>query len=181
MRVVLIAARSDNNVIGKEGRIPWHLPADLRRFKALTTGHIIIMGRKTFQSIGRPLPDRLTVVVTRDPNYAHSGVTVVHSPEAALAFAEQGLFSPTQQGGVDVFVCGGADIYRLALPFANRMYLTQVHTVVRGDVLFPDFSSDEWELTESDPHEADDKNVFDYTFEVWVRRDQVSGVRLQGK
>ena len=161
MKVALIAARSDNNVIGSEGRIPWHLPADLKHFKALTVGHAIMMGRKTFESIGKPLPDRLTVVVSRNRDYKRAGITVVHSPEAALAFADQ--------NETEVFVCGGAEIYRLALPLANRMYLTRVHTVVRGNVLFPEFSSKEWQLTESDPHKADDKNAFDYTFEVWER------------
>ena len=169
MSVALIAARSENDVIGHGGKIPWHLPTDLKRFKALTTGHVIIMGRKTFESIGRPLPDRLTVVISRDTGYTRPGITVVHSPEAALEYAEQGLLTPGQRDGGDILVVGGAEIYRLALPFTERMYLTRVHAVVRGSVLFPEFSMKEWTLTESERHPADAKNEHDYTFEVWDR------------
>ncbi len=169
MSVALIAARSENDVIGHDGKIPWHLPADLKRFKALTTGHVIIMGRKTFESIGRPLPDRLTVVISRDTSYTSPGVTVVNSPEAALAYAEQGLLTLGRRDGGEIFVVGGAEIYRLALPFAERMYLTRVHAVVRGSTLFPEFSMEEWTMTESERHSADAKNEYDYTFEVWER------------
>ena len=171
MSVALVAARSENGVIGHGGKIPWHLPADLKHFKALTTGHVIIMGRKTFESIGRPLPDRLTVVISRDTGYTRPEITVVNSPEAALEYAEQSVLTPGARDGGDIFVVGGAEIYRLALPFAKRMYLTRVHAVVRGSVMFPEFSMEEWTLTESERHPSDVKNEYEYTFEVWDRRE----------
>ncbi len=134
MSVALIAARSENGVIGHGGKIPWHLPADLKHFKALTTGNVIVMGRKTFEAIGRPLGNRLTVVISRDTGYTSPGITVVNSPEAALEYAEQGLLTPGQRDGGEIFVVGGAEIYRLALPFAERMYLTRIHAVEKADV-----------------------------------------------
>ena len=170
MRVALIAARSENDVIGQEGKIPWHLSADLRRFKALTTGHTLIMGRKTFESIGRPLPERVTIVVSRSQGYAAAGVTVVHSLEDALAVAERGASTSGSPDHARLFVCGGAEVYRSALPIANHMHLTRVHTVVQGDVRFPEFSVDEWQRTATARHDADERNAFDYTFEEWERK-----------
>jgi dihydrofolate reductase len=120
MTVALIAAKAENGVIGREGELPWHLPADLKHFKALTTGHAIVMGRKTFESIGRLLPDRRTVIVTRNPNYQQEGATVVRRFEDAVTLGET----------EDIFVIGGAEIFRRSLPLADRLYLTVVHATL---------------------------------------------------
>ncbi len=178
MTVSLIAARSENDVIGRHGAIPWHLPADLQHFKRLTTGHTIVTGRKTFQSIGRPLPGRRTVVITRNPDFGPEDVTVVSSLGEALRTAEQDPFET--DGRVEVFVVGGGEIYKQALPLAGWMYLTRVHTVVDGNVRFPEFTEEEWELRSSVRHAADEKNPHDYTFEVWGRRGEGRGERGEG-
>ena len=175
MIVSLIAARSENDVIGQDGGIPWHLPADLQHFKRLTTGHTIVTGRKTFQSIGRPLPGRRTVVITRNPDFGADGATVVSSLDEALRTAEKDPFET--DGRVEVFVVGGAEIYEQALPLAGRMYLTRVHTVIDGNVRFPEVAEEEWELRSSERHAADEKNLHDYTFEVWERKGEGRGPR----
>ncbi len=160
MTVALIAAKAENGVIGREGKLPWHLPADLKRFKALTTGHTIVMGRKTFESIGRLLPDRRTVIVTRNPNYHQEGATVVHHFDDAVALGDT----------EDIFVIGGAEIFRCALRHADRLYLTVVHSTPEGDVLFPDLDEDEWNLADDEYHEANGKNRYAYSFQRWERR-----------
>ena len=170
MTVSLIAARSENDVIGRGQHIPWLLPADLKHFKSLTTGHTIVMGRKTFDAIGRALPQRRTVVVTRNSEFRRDGVTVVSSLDEALRVAHQDPFET--DGQVEVFVVGGGEIYQQALPLADKMYLTRVHTTVDGDVRFPEFRKDEWEERHSDRHAADEGNEFDYTFELWERRGE---------
>ena len=165
MTVTLIAAKGENGVIGREGKLPWHLPADLKHFKALTTGHAIIMGRKTFESMGRLLPERRTVIVTRNPNYRQEGATVVNGIADALALGDR----------EEVFVIGGADIFRCALPYADRLYLTVVHGTPEGDVLFPDLDEDEWDLAEDEHHEANGNNRYSYSFQRWERRRTGAG------
>lgn len=155
----IIAAVADNGVIGRQGELPWKLSADLRRFKALTIGKTVIMGRKTFDSIvrrlGHPLPDRQSVVLTRDPAFHAAGCTVVDSLHEAIdAVRDRG----------EVFVLGGEQIYRLFLPFAERLYLTQVHAECKGDARFPDFSQFAWKEEAQERQEADDKNEFPFTF-----------------
>ncbi len=128
MIISIIAAMAENRVIGRDGAIPWDIPDDRRRFRELTMGHPIIMGRKTFESIGRPLPGRRNIILTRLPEYRREGCCVVHSLADALAAA----------GGADeVFICGGEELYRLALPLADRIYLTVVHRCCAGDAYFP--------------------------------------------
>jgi dihydrofolate reductase len=161
MTISLIAATGDNGVIGREGDLPWHLPADLQHFKALTTGHAIIMGRKTFESIGRLLPNRRSVIVTRNPAYRHEGATVVNKLQDAFALAERD----------EVFVIGGAEIFRSALPYADRLYLTVVHASPHGDVFFPDFDEQRWDLVEEQRHEPNGKNPHAYSFQRWERRE----------
>jgi dihydrofolate reductase len=134
--VVLVAAVADNGVIGADGDIPWHRPDDFAHFKALTLGHTLVMGRATYDSIGRPLPGRTTVVVTRDPDWAVEGVLVAHSFEEALALA-------ADLPG-DVMVAGGAQIYSLALPYATHQVLTEIHLDAEGDTRYPDWDRDEW-------------------------------------
>ncbi|MEO5337264.1 MAG: dihydrofolate reductase [Magnetospirillum sp. WYHS-4] len=137
MRVVLIAAVADNGVIGSRGSLPWRLPGDLKRFKALTLGRPVVMGRKTFVSIGKPLPGRLNIVITRDRSAAFDGVRLAHSlPEALAAAADS--------GAEEAMVIGGAEIYALALPLARRLELTEVAAAPEGDAFFPVFDRSEW-------------------------------------
>ena len=147
-----MAAVADNGVIGADGGIPWHLPEDLRHFKAVTFGHTLVMGRRTFDSIGRPLPGRQTVVVTRQAAWAHEGVRTAGSLEAALA-AVQG----------EAHVVGGAEIYALTLPFADRLELTEVAGSPAGDVLFPVWDRSLWREAAREQHDG-------FAFVTWVRR-----------
>jgi len=156
-----IVAVAENGVIGRGNGLPWRLSADLKRFKELTTGHALIMGRKTFESIGRPLPNRTSIVLTRDRAYQQPGAVVVHSLEEALDRC---------RGEQEVFAIGGAAVFREALPRAQRLYLTRVHADVAGDVRFPDESLAGWERIEQTPLPADEKNEYATTFEVYVRR-----------
>jgi len=154
--VALLVAMSDDGVIGRDNALPWHLPLDLKWFKRLTTGHAIIMGRTTYQSIGRPLPNRRNIVLSRDPEFQPEGVEVAPTLEAALALA---------QDDPEVFIVGGAAIYGLALPHAQRMYLTRVHARVDGDVRFPEWDRDEWRLVWEEKHEADAEHAHPFTFQ----------------
>ncbi|MEE4270684.1 MAG: dihydrofolate reductase [Thermoanaerobaculales bacterium] len=162
MTVALIVAVSSNGVIGRDGDLPWRLPADLRHFKSTTMGHHLIIGRATWDEVGRPLPGRTMVVVTRNQGFAADGVLVAHSLEAALELAKD---------DAEPFVGGGAEIYRLALDadLVERIYLTRVHAEVEGDTVFPEVPWDRWLLADRIDHPADEKNPYPYTFEVWDR------------
>ncbi len=167
MNIALIAAMDEGRVIGVAGKIPWQLPADLKHFKQLTTGHPVIMGRKTFESIGKkPLPGRTNIVITNDPSYKADGCAVASSLHDALRSADSGRMG---EAG-DVFVIGGEQIYKLALPVAKKLYLTKVHGTFEGDAHFPEFNEDEWELVQSEPHEKDEKNPLDYDFLTYERK-----------
>ena len=168
MTVSIVAARSENDIIGRGPDIPWHLPADLKHFKKLTTGHTIVMGRKTFDTIGRALPNRRTIVITRNTDFDNPDVTAASSLEEALRVAAQDPYE--RDGQVDIFIVGGGEIYKHALPRAATMFLTRVHAMIEGDVRFPEFGDEEWQCVSSERHPADEKNAFDYTFEVWERR-----------
>ena len=161
--LAMIVAASENNVIGVDGDLPWHLSADLKRFKKLTMGHHMIMGRKTFDSIGVLLPGRQTVIVTRQTDFQFEGATVVHSIEAAIEHVRD-CDDPLP------FVVGGAEIYRLAMPSVTELFLTRVHASIEGDTYLPEIDEQKWEQTENDRHSADDRNEFDYSFEHWVRK-----------
>ncbi len=163
MMVSIIAAISENGVIGHRGALPWRLASDLRRFRLLTMGHHLVMGRRTWESIGRPLPGRTTVVISRDRDLKLDGATVVTSLDAAL---------DVTSNDPEVFVIGGGEIYRLALPVAQRLYITRVHVELAGETLFPPVKWDEWELTGSERGAADKQNDFDFTFEVYDRLGQ---------
>jgi len=158
--ITLIVAAADNGVIGRDNALPWHLPDDLQRFKRLTLGKPIVMGRKTFESIGRALPGRLNIVVTRDANYRREGVTVAHDVDAAVAAAND---------APEIMVIGGAELFRLFLPRAARVHLTRVHADVTGDVVWPTLD-DSWRLVDSEPHAADERHASPMTFEVWEKR-----------
>lgn len=159
--VTLIVAVADNGVIGRENTLPWHLPEDLKRFKRLTMGKPMIMGRKTFESIGKPLPGRLNIVVTRDTNYRHEGVRVVHDTDAALAAAAE---------APEVMVIGGAELFRHFLERAGRIHLTRVHGNIDGDVMLPALDIRQWEVIERERHEADERHAHAMTFEMWEKR-----------
>jgi dihydrofolate reductase len=138
MELIIIAAVSENNVIGANGKLPWHISDDLKRFRSLTLGHPVIMGRKTFESIGRPLDKRLNVVITNQKNYKHDGVVVVHSMKDALAAC---------RGNSKAFAIGGKSIFEEALPVARRLELTRVHKKVDGDAFFPEVDWGDWKET----------------------------------
>lgn len=159
-RISIIVATDRNGLIGKGNQLPWRLPADLKRFKQVTMGKSIVMGRKTHQSIGRPLPGRSNIVVTRDPEYRAEGCTVVTSLNEALSAA----------GEVEeVMIIGGATLYEQALPQTDRIYLTQVHAELEGDTWFPELHKADWTVVEVSDHKNDDKNPFAYTFQILDR------------
>lgn len=159
--VSIIAAVSDNGVIGRDLDLPWHLPADLKRFKRLTSGHHMIMGRRTWESIGcRPLPNRPTIVVTRSRSYWAEGARVAHSLREAIEMAA---------ADDEVFIAGGEGIYRAGLRIADRMYLTRIHAEFDGDTCFPGFDSTDWEVVSEERYEGDERNAYPYTFLVYQR------------
>jgi len=157
MIVSLIVAMDEARGIGREGRLPWHLGADLKRFKQLTMGHHLVMGRKTYQSIGRSLPGRTIIVITRQMSHNLGVCLVAHTLEQALDLARE-------TGESEVFIAGGGEIFAKALPFVDRIYLTQVHTRAVCDVFFPDFMREGWIVKESIAHPADDANDYPFTY-----------------
>jgi len=160
MRISLIVAMSRNRVIGRDGGLPWRLSSDLKRFKQLTMGHHLLMGRKTFESIGRVLPGRQTIVITRQTDYRPDGVEVAAGLEQAIELA---------RGDSELFITGGGEIYRIALPLVQRIYLTWVDADVQGDTLFPEWNEAEWQLVLDEPHAADEKNDYPHHFRVYDR------------
>lgn len=162
MIVSAIFAVSENNVIGKGNDLPWRMPADLKHFKNITMGHPVIMGRKSFDSIGRPLPGRHNIVVTRDRNFRAEGVSVVHSLREAVEIA--GADRPEE-----VFIIGGAQIYKKAFPYCDRLYMTRIHTETEGDVFLPELDFSAWKLISEEKHLPDEKNIHDYTFRIYER------------
>ena len=169
MRISIIAAVAENGVIGRGGKLPWHLAEDLRRFKRLTMGHTLVMGRRTWESIGRRLPGRRMIVVSRQAGYrpAVEGVEVADSLDAALQLAEAA-------GDEEAFVIGGAEMYREALRRADHLYLTSVLADVAGDTYFPDIDWNDWCLLEAEEHRADAQNDHPFAFEVYERFDPKS-------
>ena len=159
--ISLIVAASTGNVIGVRGELPWRLPADLRRFKAITMGKPIVMGRLTWESIGRPLPGRHNIVISRQAGFEAEGCTVVDSPDAAVEAAGD---------APEIMVIGGGHIYAAFLPRAKRIYLTRVNAEVEGDAFFPDLDEDEWDVVESEAHAADDEGAPPHTFLTLERR-----------
>jgi dihydrofolate reductase len=163
MIVSLLVAAGENNVIGKNNKLPWHLPNDLSYFKNQTWAMSILMGRKTFESIGKPLPGRKNIVITRNNDWLHNGVDVVHSMEEAIAKAEN-------YGVKEIFIIGGAEIFETIFPKADRIYLTRIHHKFDGDVFFPQLIQEEWELVRERFCSADQKNAYDHSFQVWQRK-----------
>lgn len=163
MIISLIVAMDKQRGIGIENRLPWRLSADLKRFRELTMGHHIIVGRKTFESIGKPLPGRQMVIVTRDTEFKADGCAVCHSLAAAIEFAGA-------NGESEVFICGGAQIYQQSIALADRLYLTLVDAEIEADAFFPEFDLQDWSERESVFHPADEKNQFPFTFKLLVRQ-----------
>lgn len=160
MVISLIAAMARNRVIGKDNHMPWHLPADLRHFKQVTIEKPVIMGRKTYDSIGRPLPGRQNLVISRDANLTIAGVEIFASLESAIRAASD---------AEEIIVMGGATIYQQALPLANRLYLTFIELVAEGDAFFPEWDLQEWHEISHESHASDDQNPYAYSFTVWER------------
>jgi dihydrofolate reductase len=162
--ISLLVAYDEKGVIGKQNELPWYLPADLSRFKELTIGHPVVMGRKTFDSIvkrlGRALPDRTNVVLTRDAKFSFDDVTVVHDLDTALV-----MFQPEGE----VFVIGGAQIFGQTINVADKIYATEVHADIDGDVFFPGFDKSQWQEISREEHGVDEKNNYDYAFVIYER------------
>jgi dihydrofolate reductase len=161
--VSLLVAMDERRGIGKQGRLPWRLSTDLQRFRRLTMGHHVVVGRKTFESIGKPLAGRRMIIVTRDPNYKIAGCVTAHSIGEAIEMARG-------QGETELFICGGAEVYAGTLGLAERFYLTRVHAVCDADTFFPEFDRDDWVEQSSEPHAADQKNDYPFTFSVLVKK-----------
>ena len=162
-----IAAVAENNVIGKNNALPWRLSEDLQRFKKLTVGHALIMGRKTFESIGRPLPDRTTIVLTRNAAWEAPGTVVAHSLDEAIYCARQ--TEQAVEGPREAFVIGGEEVFHEALPLCARLYLTRVRAKVRGDALFPEVDPAQWRPLRRTSRPADEKNDHSTTFVLYER------------
>ncbi len=155
----IVVAMTDNFVIGANGEMPWHLPADLQHFKKLTSGGAIVMGRRTWESIGRALPNRTNIVITRQEGYEAIGATVVHSLDDAM----------NEVGTQRLFIIGGGEIYKSALGLATSLHITRIHTTIEGDTFFPNFDTNVWSLAESLNRAADDQNCHKLTFELWSK------------
>lgn len=162
MRISIIVAASENNVIGINNMLPWRLPTDLKYFKSTTLGKPIVMGRKTFESLGKPLPGRPNIVITRQSDFQPEGAYVVGS-------VEEGIEKAKSFGGDELFITGGSQIFEQAWPLVERIYLTRVYAVVHGDAFFPHLDGAEFELVTDERHEADEKNQYSFAFQVWER------------
>lgn len=161
MNIILVAAHAQNRVIGKNNELVWRLPKDFKHFKDLTMGHPMIMGRKTFESLGKPLPGRTSIIITRDNQYQQESCVVVHSLQEAIEEAKK-IDS-------EIYIIGGAQVYEQALPFATKMYLTEVKAIPEGDAYFPEFSKQEWKETAREPFPKDDKHDYAFDFVTWER------------
>jgi dihydrofolate reductase len=163
MKISLVVAASDNHAIGKDNQLLWHLPKDMRFFKNTTWALPILMGRKTFESLGnKVLPGRLNIIITRQANKQYEGAKVVASLEEAIELAKQNDYK-------ELMVIGGGEIYSMAMPLAQTIYLTRVHTTIEGDTYFPELSK-EWVKESSEPQLADEKHAFNFDFEIWQRK-----------
>lgn len=166
-RFSILVAMAQNRVIGKNNALPWRLPSDLKRFKALTMGHPIIMGRKTYESIGKPLPGRTCIIVTRQSGYVAEGAIVVNSVTDALDACHKKMDADM---GAESFVIGGTEIFRQALPLCDRLYITEIQKDFDGDVVFPEFNRDEWREISREKYHLDEDNGLEYDFVVFDRK-----------
>jgi dihydrofolate reductase len=159
--VIMIAAVAENNALGKNNDLLWHLPNDFKRFKEITSGHHIIMGRKTFESFPKPLPNRTHVIITRQNDFEHEGCIVVQNIEKALSVC------PVNE---NLYIIGGGEIYQQSISFADQLDITRVHHSFDADVYFPEIDPEIWELTSETFHQKDERHLFDYTFQTFVRK-----------
>jgi dihydrofolate reductase len=159
--IIMIAAAAENNALGKDNGLVWHLPDDFKRFKNLTSGHPIIMGRKTFESFQKPLPNRLHIIITRQKNYQAEGCLVVSNLENAIALTDKNQ---------DAFVIGGGEIYQQALSFTDKIELTRVHDSFEADTFFPEIDEKEWQLIQEEYHPKDEKHKIDFTYQTFTRK-----------
>ena len=163
MTLSIVVILSTNNVIGRDNKLPWHMPADLKRFKNLTMGHHVLMGRKTFDEIRKPLPGRINVVITRDHSFGAEGVAIARSVDEAINKAEAA-------GDREIFLIGGGEIFRQVIHRADRMYVTRIHAEIGGDTTFPEFDDvSEWRLVDAEHFEADERNAYPYSFLTYER------------
>ncbi|EUC68823.1 MAG: dihydrofolate reductase [Alcanivorax borkumensis] len=167
MRLSMMVAKATNNVIGRNNKLPWYLPNDLKYFKQVTFGKPVIMGRKTWESLKGPLPGRTNIVITRQPAYQAEGAKVVATVDDAITMAENVAFIEGQEEAV---IMGGAEIYALALAQTQRLYLTEVHAEVDGDTFFPEYDKGEWEEIAREDFPAEGPNPYDYSFVVYERK-----------
>jgi dihydrofolate reductase len=161
--ISLIVAASENNAIGKSNEMLWHLPEDLKFFKNTTWGMPVIMGRKTFESVGKPLPGRTNIIVTTNRHWSAENTFTTTSIEDAIKVANE-------TNAKEIFITGGGEIYKQTLPIADKVYLTRVHTVIDGDAFFPEIDLNTWEISFEKHVKADEKNKFDMTFQTWIRK-----------
>ncbi|MFT5436519.1 MAG: dihydrofolate reductase [Ulvibacter sp.] len=159
--ITMIAAAGANNELGLNNDLIWHLPDDFKRFKQLTTGHHIIMGRKTFESFPKPLPNRTHIVITRNKGYAKEGAIIAHSMEEAISITE---------GDMQPFIIGGGEIYKIGLEFAQKIELTRVHGAFKADTFFPEIPSSKWKLALEDDHDKDDRHEFAFSYQTFIRK-----------
>ena len=159
--ITLIAAAAENNALGKNNDLIWHLPDDFKRFKAITSGHYIIMGRKTFESFPKPLPNRTHVIITRQKNYNPENCIVVNSLEKAIEIC------PKDE---DIFVIGGGEIYQQSIAIADKIELTRVHSTFKADTFFPEIDTTIWELVQEEFHPKDEKHLFDFSFQTYLKK-----------
>ncbi len=157
----MIAAVAENNALGKDNELVWHLPNDFKRFKELTTGHYIIMGRKTFESFPKPLPNRTHVVISRQPNYQPEGCIVVNSIENAIKVCPE---------NETIYIIGGGEIYSQALPYSDMIEITKVHGQFEADTFFPEIKEEEWELIEIKYNTKDERHLYDYTYQTFAKK-----------
>ena len=161
MKISLIASIGKGGELGIKNQLLWRLPDDLKNFKKVTTGHTIVMGKKTYESIGKPLPDRKNIILTRDLNYEAEGCIVAHSPEEILKFVNS---------EDEVFIIGGGEIYKLFLPLANKLYLTEVNAELPADTYFPKFDKSSWKLMNSTKHRVDEKHKFSFSINIYEKK-----------
>lgn len=166
MKISLIVAASENNVIGRDNDLPWKLPDDMKYFVRTTKGHCILMGRKNLESFGRLLPNRTNILLTRDASYIFEGAEIFTDLQKAIEFAKN-------SGEVELMVIGGGEIYRQCMPFADRIYVTRVHAEIDGDVYFPELDPNIWELKTEGFHEKDEKHNYAFTFQTFERTEIV--------
>ena len=157
MKISIIVAVDENNLIGKRDSLPWYLPADLMHFKETTMGHHVLFGQTTHESIGRPLPGRTNIILSNDPEFKSEGCIVVNTPKEAIEFVKE-------KGENELFICGGAMVYKTFLPLSDKVYMTKIHHKFEGDIYFPKIDMKKWKLISKESHKQDEKNPHSYDF-----------------